>query len=133
MREYSHLAANRAIETLRQAELDAVENRDRRGIEAAGFGDYARARRVDLRRNAGRPRIDPIGPVPGLARRRRREQPGFGSGDFFARRDDRVNQTGLDRGLSGEASSFEQNGKRPLATHEARQTDRKSTRMNSSH
>src|SRR3546814_9266563 len=44
MREYSHLAANRAIETLRQAELDAVENRDRRGIEAAGFGDYARAR-----------------------------------------------------------------------------------------
>src|SRR3546814_13517942 len=27
MREYSHLAANRAIETLRQAELDAVENR----------------------------------------------------------------------------------------------------------
>src|SRR3546814_19500436 len=47
---------------------------------------------------------------------------GFGSGDFFARRDDRVNQTGLDRGLSGEASSFEQNGKRPLDTHEARQT-----------
>ena len=119
--EARHFAADGAVEALRQAEFDAIEDREQRGVVPQRFFQSGPPDRLQRRTNRRRRRGDPILAVPRLCRRRRREQPSLRGGDLLALIDHGMHETRHQRGFARTPAAFEKDRHRGLDPDQTRQ------------